>query len=304
MLSVFDEIRRNKKNSYILVGSYILIIGILGSFVSFVWTGSLQKIDLFTGFMIAIIISTIYSLIMLKSGDKMILSMAGAKPVSKKEYPFLYNTVEGLSLAAGLKNPPKCYVIKDSALNAFATGPEPEKSAIAVTTGLLDKMNRQELEGVIAHEMSHIKNYDIKYMMLVTVLVGLVTLISEICLRSVFYSRGGRDRDGKAQIILLVIGLVFAIAGPIIGQIVKFAVSRQREYLADAGAVQLTRYPNGLKNALIKIKNDPDPLIEKANKATANLFISTPFRKKQSFLTKLFSTHPPLEDRIAKIEKM
>jgi heat shock protein HtpX len=199
---------------------------------------------------------------------------------------------------------PKVYVIDDSALNAFATGRDPENSAIVVTTGLLKKMNRQELEGVIAHEMSHIKNYDIRVMMLASVLVGVLTLLSDVMLRSVLWG-GGRDRDrGGGSIILIVIGLALVILSPLIGYLTQLAISRRREYLADAEGAMLTRYPPGLASALRKIAKDPDPLVDNANRATAHLFISTPFRKRTDFFTNLFSTHPPIEERIRRLEAM
>jgi len=201
---------------------------------------------------------------------------------------------------------PKCYVIDDTALNAFATGRDPQNSAICVTTGLLKTMNRQELEGVVAHEMSHIKNYDIRVMLLTAVLVAVLTLLSDIFLRSFLFG-GGRSSDregGQLQVVLIVVGLVLVILSPLIGQLIKLAVSRKREYLADASGAMLTRYPPGLASALKKIKKDPDPLVDHANRATAHLFISTPFRKKSGFFTGLFSTHPPIEERIKRLEAM
>ena len=237
----------------------------------------------------------------------MVLKMTGAKPVTKKENPYLYHTVEGLAIAAGVPTP-KAYIINDSALNAFATGKDPKHASIVVTSGLLEKMNRQELEGVIAHEMSHVKNYDIRIMMLAVVLVGVVTLISDFMLRSFIW--GGHRRSsnrgggGNAQVIMIVVGIALAILAPLIAYLIKLGISRQREYLADASAAQLTRYPPGLVGALEKIKKDPDPLVDNANKATAHLFISTPFRKKKGFVTKLFSTHPPIEDRITRLKNM
>jgi heat shock protein HtpX len=234
--------------------------------------------------------------------------MTGARPVTKGEYPYLYNTIEGLALSAGVPTP-KAYVIDDSALNAFATGRDPKHASITVTTGLLKVMNRQELEGVIAHEMSHVKNYDIRFMMLTTVLVGLVTLLSDFILRSMWYGRGGGRRDeggrgGQAQILLLLVGFLFALLAPFIGQLIRLAISRQREYLADANAAVLTRYPPGLASALEKIRKDPDPLVDNANKATAHLFISTPFRDETGFVVNLFSTHPPIAERIKRLREM
>ncbi|MCK5107412.1 MAG: M48 family metallopeptidase [Nanoarchaeota archaeon] len=293
----FDEVRNNKIKSIVLIFSFIIIIGVLGAVVGFVYDSFIFGISL------SLITALIYTLIVFKSGNKMILSMTGARPVLKKDYPHLFHTVEGLAVAAGIPAP-KSYVIKDTALNAFATGKDPEHAAIVVTTGLLDKLNRQELEGVVAHEMSHVKNYDIRFMMLTTVLVGVVTLISDFILRSFLWGRIRRRNNGNGTIIIIVIGLALAILTPIIGQMIRFAISRKREYMADANAAILTRYPVGLANALKKIKADPDPLVDKANKATAHLFISTPFRKKKSFVTKMFATHPPIEERIKRLQEM
>ena len=238
------------------------------------------------------------------NSDKLVLAMSRAREVSPKEYPHLYNTVEGLAIAAGMPKP-RLYVIDDTAPNAFATGRDPDHSVIAVTTGLLEKMDRLELEGVVGHEMSHIRNYDIRFMTLTVVLVGVVVLLSDWLLRSFWW--GGRSREegnGGGFIILMVIGLVMAILAPVIAQLIKLAISRRREYLADANGALLTRYPAGLASALKKIAADPEPL-EVANKATAHLYISPP---KQRGLTgkvrELWSTHPPTEERIKRLEAM
>ena len=231
----------------------------------------------------------------------MILSSTGATPVTKNEYPFLYHTVEALSLAAGMKTPPKCYIIKDSALNAYATGFKEEKSYIVVTTGLLEKLNREELEGVIAHEMSHIKNQDIKLMLYMAGLIGVFTLIGNWCYYMILTPSNSRDGQ-KAKVIFFTLWILFSIIAPFFAVLFKLALSRQREYLADSSGALLTRYPEGLASALEKIKNDPDPLVDKANKATAHLFISTPFRKsKLNFFLNLYSTHPPIEERIKRL---
>lgn len=293
---MFSEVNRNKRNSIFLMGIFLIIIVGLGFGLGAVW-GSF-----YAGGILAAIIAVIYTLIMFNTGDQTILSISKAKQVKKSEYPHLFHTVEGLSIAAGLPKPPKTYVIKDSALNAFATGKDPEHASIAVTTGLLDKLNRQELEGVIAHEMSHIKNYDIRLMMLAAVLVGIVVLLSDLILRSLWFS-GGRSRDrGNTGIILLVIGLVLAILAPIAVHLVKLSISRKREYAADANGAILTRYPEGLASALEKIQHDPDPLVDGANRATAHLFISTPFKGKKK--SAKWSTHPPISDRIRRLREM
>ncbi|NQV08228.1 zinc metalloprotease HtpX [Candidatus Woesearchaeota archaeon] len=299
---MFDEIRNNKIKSWVLAFFFIILIGFLGGAIGYFYN------NIYVGLSLAIIFGIIYSMIAFRSGDKMILSMSGAKPVTKKEYPHLYHTVEGLSVAAGLPAP-KAYVIDDTALNAFATGRDPKNASITVTTGLMNKLNRQELEGVIAHEMSHVKNYDVRFMMLTAVLVGIITLLSDFLLRSFLW--GGRHRrsssssgGGQAAIILIVVGLALAILSPLIGEAIKLAISRKREYMADANGAALTRYPPGLASALKKISKDPDPLVDKANKATAHLFISTPFRKKHGLMVRMFATHPPIHERIKRLEQM
>ncbi|MFH1835253.1 MAG: M48 family metallopeptidase [Methanobacteriota archaeon] len=282
------------------MGLFVIILGVLGAVLGLVW-GNVN-----VGLTVAVVISILYSVFAYYSGDKMILTMTGARAVTKDEYPYLYHTIEGLALAASVPTP-KAYVIDDSALNAFATGRDPEHAAVTVTTGLLKTMNRQELEGVIAHEMSHVKNLDIRFMMLTTVMVGLTTLLSDFILRSMWYGRGGRrnrDGGGGAQTAILIVGIVFAMLAPLVGQLIKLAISRQREFLADANAAVLTRYPPGLASALEKIKKDPDPLVDKANKAAAHLFISTPFRNTKGFVAGMFSTHPPIDERIKKLQEM
>ncbi len=298
-INMFNEVNKNKWYSIIMFTFFIIIIGFLGAVIGIVY-GNRNF-----GLIIALAVAVIYSLIVYYSGDSMVLSMSGAKPVTKKEYPHLYHTVEGLAIAGGIPTP-KCYVINDTALNAFATGKDPKNASIAVTTGLLEKLNRQELEGVIAHEMSHIKNYDIRFMMLTAVLVGVVVLISDFLLRSFLWGGKGNDREGGGSIaiVAIVVGLVFAILAPIIGEIIKLAISRKREYMADANGAILCRNPQSLANALKKISKDPDPLVDTANKATSHLYISIPFRHKGSALAHVFSTHPPIQERIKRLEAM
>jgi heat shock protein HtpX len=299
-LNLFDEVRKNKIKSWFLFFIFVILVGFIGAVAGLVWG------NLYFGIGLAVIFSIIYSLIAYYSGDSMILSMSGARPVTKKEFPYLYHTVEGIAIAAGVPTP-KCYVIDDTALNAFATGRNPQNAAITVTTGLMDKLNRQELEGVVAHEMSHIKNFDIRLMMLAAVLVGVVTLISDFMLRSFLWGGKRNDSEGKGNggIVLIVIAIALAILAPFIAQLIKLAISRKREFLADSNGALLTRYPPGLASALEKIKKDPDPLVDNANKATAHLFISTPFRKNaSSFVANMFSTHPNIDERIRRLKAM
>jgi heat shock protein HtpX len=300
-MGIYEEIASNKRRSYLLIFFFLVFVIFLGLMIGLFYG------NLYFGVILALIIGTIYFLISYYGGASAILTMTKAKEAKKPEYAHLINTVEGLSIAAGLSKPPKVYVIKDTALNAFATGRDPEHSAVTVTTGLLDKLNRMELEGVIAHEISHIKNFDIRVMMLAAVMVGLTVLLSDFLLRSFLWGRGGsrNKENNQMTFVLIIVGLILAILSPLIGEAIKLAISRKREYLADASGALLSRHPKGLADALRKIKADPDPLVDHANKATAHLFISTPFRKsKKSFMKKLFSTHPPIEERIARLEKM
>ena len=295
---MFEEVSKNKVKSWLLIIIFILIISSIGAIFSYVY-------DSYTILLVVIFVSVFYSLIAYNSGDSMILSMLGAKEAGRVKYAHFINSVEGLSIAAGIPSP-KAYVIEDSALNAFATGKEPKTASITVTTGLLNALNREEVEGVIAHEMSHIKNYDIRFMMLAVVLAGVVTLLSDFFLRSLRFKKSSSDSKSKGNIegILILAGLVLAILSPIIGKIIQLAVSRQREYLADSNSVVFTRNPKGIINALKKISLDPDPLVDSANKATEHLFISNPFTKKHGVVSNLFSTHPPIQDRIKRLQEM
>jgi len=309
VFNIHEEIRKNKQRTIFIFILFFLYIGLIGGLTGIIF-GGYTKGNLFDlqsiifSISISLIIAIIYVLIFLNSGDKIILKGVGAKEVSREHYPFLYHTTEALSIAAGLKTPPKCYVIDDPALNAFATGFKPEKSYVVVTTGLLNKLNRQELEGVLAHEISHIKNRDIKVMLLAAGLVGATVFLADLLFRMFIFApnhEGNNEKkDGKILIIVFVFWFILIIFSPIAAQLIKLAISRNREYLADSTAAQLTRYPEGLASALEKIKNDPNPLIKGANKATAHLFISSPFRKK-SGLSNLFSTHPPIEERIKRL---
>ncbi len=236
--------------------------------------------------------------------DKIVLSLAGAKLIKKSDNPALYRIVENLCITAGLPFP-KIYIINESQPNAFATGRDKKHAVVAVTQGLLDKLEKSELEGVIAHELSHIKNKDMLLQTMVVVLVGVIALASNMFLRIGFYGRGRRDSRGGAGAILAILGIVSAILAPIAANLIKLAISRKREFLADANGALLTRYPEGLARALEKIAQDPNPL-RKANSATAHLYISNPFRGKQagSWIARLYSTHPPTEERIAALMGM
>jgi heat shock protein HtpX len=234
--------------------------------------------------------------------DTIVLKISRTRPATHEENTYLDNTVDGLAIAAGIPKP-KIYVIDDTAPNAFATGRDPQHAVICVTTGLMQKMNRAELEGVLAHEMSHIGNYDIRFMMLVTVMVGLIALLSDWMLRSFWWGGGRKDNDSKLGLVLLVLAIIMAILAPLIAMLMQLALSRKREYLADASAAILTRYPEGLASALEKLEKDKEPL-EAANKATAHLYIVNPLNDHKSFLNNLFNTHPPLAERVKRLRAM
>jgi len=303
--SFYDEISANKRASTLLMISFSFIIIVLGGVISFIWAG-----NWIFGFIIGFIVAVLALLWGYYGGAGSILGMSKAKPVTKKQDPFFINTVEGLAIAAGMPAP-KAYIIEEDSINAFATGRDPEHASITITSGARKKLNRTELEGVIAHEMSHIKNYDIRFMMLVVVLVGVVVLMSQFILRSFLWGGAGRSRKSNNQggvvvIVLIGVALVLAILSPLIAQMIKFSISRKREFLADASGAKMTRYPQGLANALKKIKSDTDTVVDTANRATAHLYLEDPLRhkKKVSWLDKMFMTHPDINVRIKKLEGM
>ncbi len=295
---MYEQIEKNKRKSLILMLGFIFFVIFLG------WVfGELTRFGSFA-ILIAVIIAFISVWSSYYYSDRFVLAISGARPVEKAEFPYLYNVVEGLTIAAGIPKP-KLYVIDSPALNAFATGRDPEHSAIAVTSGLLKKLDRLELEGVIAHEMSHIKNYDIRLGTLAVVMVGIIAFLSDWLMRSFLwggFNDDNRDR-GALGPILVIIGLIMAILAPLIAQIIRLAISREREFLADASGALLTRYPEGLANALEKISQESVPL-RTANNATAHLFIVNPFKNFGRRISSLFDTHPPIEERIKRLREM
>lgn len=296
---MYEQIARNKWRSFFLILFFLCLIFALS------WVfGELTGLGPH-GLVIAVIIAIAMTFGSYYASDKIVLAISRAKPVKKEDYPYLYNVVEGLTIAAGLPKL-RCYIIDDTAPNAFASGRNPKNSVIVVTKGLLEKLNRTELEGVIAHEMSHIKNYDILVQTLAVVMIGIVALLSDWILRTLFWGRGRRRSDSKGRggaEIFIVVGLVLAVLSPMIAQLLRLAISRKREFLADANGAFLTRYPPGLASALKKLAADREPL-EAANKATAHLYIVNPLKDFKGKVNKLFSTHPPVEERIAALEKM
>ena len=297
---MYSQIDSNKRKTIFLVAGFIAVVILIG------WVFS-RLTDLgVSAVFLAAIISIVTALVGYFGGDQLALATAGAKgPIAKNDNPYLYRLVENLTIGAGLPLP-KIYVIPEPAINAFATGRNPQHASIAVTAGAIEKLENEELEGVIAHELSHIKNYDILLMTVVIVLVGLIALLSDWFIRIQFWG-GGRKNDsrggGQIQVVLLVVGLVLLILSPIIGKIIQLAVSRKREFLADASGSLLTRYPEGLAKALEKIAAENMPL-KKANNATAHLYLASPFGRAKHLMSKLFATHPPIEERIAALRKM
>ncbi len=294
MATLYTEQDKNTRKTWLLMCLFFVIVVAAGWFISFYYNSP----DI-------LIIAVIFSVAMNITGywysDKISLSLAGAKPANRDQSPVLFRVVENLSITSGLPMP-KLYIIDDLSPNAFATGRDKEHSAIAVTSGLLSIMNENELSGVIAHEMSHIGNRDTLVMTVVVVLVGFIAILAHIFTRmSLFGGSRRSERDGGGQIgnIILIVGLVFVVLSPVIAKLIQLAISRKREFLADASGALLTRYPEGLASALEKISAHSVPL-SRANNATAHLFIANPFGNKSSMgMAKLFMTHPPVEERIA-----
>jgi len=296
---MWEQISSNRVKSTLLVVFFVAFVIFIG------WVFGKTTVWGPAAPILAAVVAGVMAFAGYYNSDKIVLSISRARPATKQEFPYLHNTVEGLAIAAGLPVP-KLYVIDDTAPNAFATGRNPEHSAIAVTTGLLQKLNRAELEGVIANEMAHIADYDTLLMTLTVVMVGTVALVSDWTMRSFFWGGGRRRRDtggGQAGAILLLVALALAILSPIIAQLIRLAISRRREFLADANSARLTRYPEGLASALEKLTLDREPL-EAANKATAHLYIVNPLKDVGGTINGLFSTHPPIEKRIAALRAM
>lgn len=297
---MYNQIDSNKRKTIILIGAFLIFVIAVG------WVFS-QALDSPVIVPIAVAISIAMSVGSYWYSDRIVLAMSNAKEIKHDENPDLYHILENLCITAGLPAP-RFYLIDDTAPNAFATGRDPEHAVIAVTSGLLDKLDRSQLEGVIAHELSHIGNYDIRLMTIIVVLVGVIALMSDFFLRYLWWGGGNRsrrdDRDsGQIQAVLMVAGIVLAIMSPIIATLMQLAVSRKREYLADASGALLTRYPEGLAQALEKIAGDSEPL-EVANKATAHLYIANPLKDRKGMINGLFNTHPPIAERIAKLRSM
>lgn len=306
MATFYDRIAQNKRNSIFLALAVMVLLGLLGLFIGWAVTGDPTGALPSAG--IAIVVGLVASLFSYYLGDSLVLSVSGAKEVTAETHPQLINVVQEIAIAANVPMP-KVYLIDDTAPNAFATGRDPQHASVAITIGLLQKLDREELQGVMAHELSHVRNFDIRFSLMVGVLVGSIALLADFFLRFSFWGGGGRrsrDRDsggGGLQIIVFVIAIVLAILAPIMARMVQMAVSRQREYLADVSGVELTRNPAGLERALAKIALDPEPL-EVANRATQHLYFENPIKSATSRSSSLFSTHPPVMERINRLRAL
>lgn len=301
MLNIYEQVDANRRKSALII---ILFIGfIVGA--TWILANALGYGLSFVGW--ALVISGIMSFASYYWSDKIILKLSRARPASRSKDFHFFTVTENLALAANMPKP-KLYVIDDTALNAFATGRDPKHAVVVATTGLLHELSRTELEGVIAHELSHVRNYDIRLMSIVTVLVGIVTLLADFFLRMSLFGGGRRDRRGSSQLtmIFVVVGFVLALLSPLIATLIKLAISRRREFLADASGAALTKYPEGLASALEKISADRHPL-EAANKATAHLYISNPLKNRRDsigWFAGLFNTHPPAKERIKALRQI
>lgn len=290
--TLYELISENKRKTFLFLIIFSIILFLIGYVIAYLLEWGI------TGIILIAVILIIYNLITYYNSDKIALMSVGARPAKEDEFQVLHNVVEEVSIAAGIPKP-KVYVMYEAQPNAFATGRNPQNASICVTTGLLQMMNRSELQGVVAHEMSHIKNYDILLMTVIGIVVGLIVLLRDILLRGMWFGAGRRDRDrSNSSAILMIIGLILAIISPILVALIRAAISRQREYLADADGAYIVRNPYGLASALEKIGGYSKPM-KVASDATAHLFISSPFIGQ-----KYFSTHPPIEDRIKRLKSL
>jgi heat shock protein HtpX len=297
---------QNRRDSILLVLAVTALLAVLGFAIGFGTTGYVEGAYGVTA--IAIVIAMLMSVGSYFAGDKLVLATSGAREVSQESAPQLMNVVQEMALAANVPMP-KVYIIEDTAPNAFATGRDPKHASVAITTGLLQKLDREQLQGVIGHELSHVRNYDIRFALLVAVLVGSIALMADFFLRFTFWGgrgRGGGDRDkggGGLQAIIFIVAIVLAVIAPIIARMVQLAVSRQREYLADTSSVELTRNPTGLEQALAKIAGDQE-VLEVANRATQHLYFTNPIKKFEERSSSMFSTHPAIVDRINRLRQL
>ena len=297
---LFDQIASNKRRTWVLLIAFFALLAIIGAAVGYLWLDSTLG-----GVIIAFIIGVIYAFSMIFQSTEVVMSMNGARQVTEAEAPDLYHVVEDMAMVAQVPMP-RVYIVEDSSPNAFATGSKPENAAVAATTGLLNLMNREELEAVIGHEVSHIRNYDIRISTIAVALASAVTMLSSLAGRMMWFGggsrrRNSRDNDNGLGILMLILSLIAIILAPLAATLVQLAISRQREFLADASSVELTRNPQGMINALQKLDGS-EPMHRKVDDASAALYINDP--KKPGGLQKLFHTHPPISERIERLKNM
>ncbi|RSJ72331.1 zinc metalloprotease HtpX [Streptococcus cristatus] len=297
---LFDQIASNKRRTWVLLVAFFALLALIGAAVGYLWLDSP-----FGGMAIAFIIGGIYAVSMIFQSTEIVMSMNGAREVSEEEAPELYHVVQDMAMVAQIPMP-RVFIVEDASPNAFATGSKPENAAVAATTGLLALMNREELEGVMGHEVSHIRNYDIRISTIAVALTSAVTMLSSMAGRMMWFGGGGRrrndrDNDNGLGIVLMIVSILALLLAPLAATLVQLAISRQREYLADASSVELTRNPKGMINALLKLDNS-QPMEHHVDDASAALYINDP--KKKGGLQKLFYTHPPISDRIERLKNM
>ena len=296
---MYEDIRNNKIKTGVIISIFLIVIALIVYYICMAFDlGSISIV-------IALAFSIVTSFVSYYNSDKIVLAMSNARPATPEENKKMINILDGLVVSSGIGVTPKLYIVDDAQPNAFATGRDPEHSVICVTTGLMNKLNYYELEGVIGHELSHIANYDIRLSAVVTVMVGFVVMLSDFFTRSFFY--GGRKRsnsdEGKGNLIFMIIGLILLILAPIFGKLIQLAISRRREFLADATSVKYTRNPDAMISALQKISADPNEL-RSANKSTAHMYIASPFRDKKITKSSIWSTHPSLDERVEAIRNL
>ncbi len=301
--SFYDQIAANRRNSFLMAALVVVLLGLLGFAIGYAVFG-----DVVAGIgttAVALAFGALAGVGTYFAGDQLVLTVSGAHEVDEKQAPQLLNVVREIAIAANVPMP-KVYVIDDTAPNAFATGRDPQHASMAITTGLLEKLDREELQGVIAHELSHVRNLDIRFSLIVGVMVGAIAILADFFLRFTFWGGARRDRDsggGGAQAIVFIVAIVLAILAPLISRFIQLAVNRQREYLADATAVELTRNPYGLERALAKISSDPE-VLEVANRGTQHMYFTNPIKRFEARSSGLMSTHPRIVDRINRLRQL
>ena len=303
--SFYDQISANRRNSFLMAALVVVLLGLLGFAMGFAVSGEPAGGVVTTG--VALLVGSLAGIGTYFAGDSLVLSVSGAREVDESAAPQLLNVVREMAIAANVPMP-KVYVIDDTAPNAFATGRDPQHASVAITTGLLEKLDREELQGVIAHELAHVRNLDIRFSLIVGVMVGAIAILADFFLRFTFWGGGrGRNRDsgggGGAQAIVFIVAIALAILAPLISRFIQLAVNRQREYLADASGVELTRNPYGLERALAKIAGDAE-VLEVANRGTQHMYFTNPIKKFEERSSGLMSTHPAIIDRINRLRQL